>query len=227
MAPVSTTCSFPPRSAYDETVQVKIGPDPGAKVFTIPKGILIFYSGYFEGALRHSSPFTEARDGVFWLPDTDVDTWERFMVFLYRGEVDEDGANPLKVLCRLWVLADRREVPLLMNKCIDNIRKEVTAVWCSPAEVLPYVYANTAPGSALRRFVLLLSARAGQFAKVSPLHPSIAGYFDEESRRDLLQLIWEFDDERVWRESDVYDLDPCPEYHSHGPGEEDKCGMED
>ncbi|WPB05358.1 uncharacterized protein RHO25_010010 [Cercospora beticola] len=178
------------------------------------------------------STFTEAQDGIFWLPDEEIDAWERFVLFLYTGKIDltdpplaiADSPNPsVDVLCRLWVLGDRRQVPLLMNKCIDAIHSEVVHTWCPPVHMLPYAYANTAPGSALRRFVLLLTARAGELA----FDPSIAHFFDEESLRDILRLIWNIEDIRIWRPLEVFILKTCAEYHSHGAGERENCGEEE
>lgn len=167
---------------------------------------------------------------MFWLPDEDIATWERFMVFLYREEIDLTGIpfSRLDVLCRLWVLADRREVPLLMNKCIDAIKDEVFAKWHRPVDLLPYIYANTAPGSALRRLVLLLVARVGDdTAMVSPFHPSTSCYFNEESLRELFELVWSLNDDRLWDQGMMLSFKTCPKYHSHGPGEKERCREED
>ncbi|GIZ44943.1 hypothetical protein CKM354_000812700 [Cercospora kikuchii] len=225
MVPMSTTERGPPDNAYVETVQVKIGPDPNAKFFTIHKGVLVFYSGYFESALRHNSTFTEARHGIFHLPEEEVGVGEIFMVFLYRGELRYPSVffSALPTLVPLWVLADRRVVPLLMNKCIDAIKREVLQVWLSPYWLLPYVYANTAPNSALRRFILLLSVRAGITAQASSCDTMLSRYYDEESTRDLCNLLWVMKGDRAWCQDDLRKLETCPDYHSHGPDEADKC----
>lgn len=89
--------------------------------------------------------------------------------------------------------------------------------------MLPYVYANTAPGSALRRFILCLSARVGDAAKISPFGPSISQYLDEESSRDLLELVWNIKGNRTWNGDQLNGYELCSEYHTHGPGEERGC----
>lgn len=146
------------------------------------------------------------------------------MVFLYRGELEIPNAFcwAIDALCRLWVLADRREVPLLMNKCIDAIKEKVLEDWWGPVPMVKYVYANTAPGSALRRFILLLAARAGSTA-LHQFDAKVSRHYDEDSLRDLCNLIWGMKEGRVWSRYDLKELETCPEYHCHGPGEADDC----
>ena len=57
-------------SAFDSTIQVKVGKDNKTKTFTLHKGVLASYSGYFVGAQRGG--FAEAQTGIINLPEEEV-----------------------------------------------------------------------------------------------------------------------------------------------------------
>ncbi|KAF2214130.1 hypothetical protein CERZMDRAFT_8286, partial [Cercospora zeae-maydis SCOH1-5] len=138
---------------YGETLQIKFGRGRNAKTFTVHKEVLTFYSGYFEAAFRDGTVFREAKTGVSPI-------FEQFVHWIYSRRIDcGSDAEPFHILCRLWVLADRREVPLLMNECINTMRDKSSELWMAPAICLPYIYKNTMPGSAMRRLLIQLIAR--------------------------------------------------------------------
>lgn len=68
-------------TAFDEIVKVQVGGLPTNKTFCVHKGVLRFYSGYFDRALGGS--FLEAKNGVIKLNDEDPSTFEMFQYWLY------------------------------------------------------------------------------------------------------------------------------------------------
>ena len=139
---------------FGEIVKVEIGTDGNNKTFSLYKGVLCFYSGYFDRAL--SGGFLEARNGAVILPTEDVDIFERFVLWLYNRQLDlthpkeehisgtdlpseainslenthakggkkPKGLNTLLCICKIWAFADRHEIPLLMNITIDAFREQ-------------------------------------------------------------------------------------------------------
>lgn len=68
--------------AFDEIVQVKVGRSPSDKIFRLHKGVLRFYSGYFDRAL--GGGFLEAKNGVVNLETEDASIFEMFQYWLYN-----------------------------------------------------------------------------------------------------------------------------------------------
>ncbi|PIA94284.1 hypothetical protein CB0940_08775 [Cercospora beticola] len=211
--PPSTPDKFPPPSAYGETVQIKVGTDR-TKTFTVHKSILTFYSGYFAAAFRHGNAFQEAETGLFNLPDEDVRTFEKFVCWLYSRRIDLIASDSsFFVLSRLWVLGDRRQVPLLMNECINMFRDMIVRMWKIPTACLPLIYENTMDSSALRQFALDIIAKTGTAKFLKEGNES----FVKEALIDILKIVWQ-DDHKRWAKHDVEKLQLCPQYHVHEEG---------
>lgn len=117
---------------FDTTVDITVGEGDKAKIFKVHKGVLCFYSGYFDGALN--GEFEEARKGAVLLDTEDVDVFECFVLWLYTRKLD-DGSKCMKSFrptCELWAFADRRQIPMLMNACVDAVRDTVAEHWLNP-----------------------------------------------------------------------------------------------
>lgn len=142
--------------AYTEFVDVNVGiqgetPGHGAatfKTFKLLKGVLSFYSGYFDSCVK--GQFSEANRGAVDLPEEEGEIFENFVNWLYT----RNGHFKFRPLINLWVLADRRHVPLLANMCLDGLRDRIVDTWKVPLNKVGYVYENTAKGSCLRRFII-------------------------------------------------------------------------
>ena len=59
---------------------------------------------------------------------------------------------------KLWIFADRRKIPLLMNEMVDSLQKSVVTAWVLPSHRINEVYENTTTGSTLRRMVVDMNA---------------------------------------------------------------------
>lgn len=138
---------------YDEIVEITVGIGKSKKTFKVHKGIVCHYSGYFDKALN--GDFKEGKTGKIMLPEEEVGLFQRLVHWLYSGEIElealaENGWDSM--LSRLWVLADRRDIPLLMNMCIDALLGRIAQKWEVPnGSVMNRVYENTMEGDAPSR----------------------------------------------------------------------------
>lgn len=196
---------------FGETVDVVVGETPNIKTFKLHKGVVSFYSGYFEGALRGG--FAKAIQGKVELPTEEVDVFEWFVQWIYTRRIEEPRAGEgFGTVCKLWALADRREVPLLMNQCIDALRDQVAEQWLVPTDQLGFIYEHTFPYAGLRRLAVDLTTKAGG---PSLLQSSMT--FPNEVLRDFLQVTWALDYSKRMNKEDVAKLDTCT-YHRHEDG---------
>jgi hypothetical protein len=107
------------------TVVVRVGRH--GQEFNVPKGLAIRYSGYFREALRPDS-FKEGEPGVVTVPDTDPQSFQRFIHWLYHQQLppsnvcmsceDHDLSSSLKVTT-LYVLAHLLLVPDLKQLVME------------------------------------------------------------------------------------------------------------
>lgn len=153
MAPPTIPGDEPTSGMFDKVVDVIVGTGATKKTFQLHEGLLRHYSGYFDAAL--GGGFAEAKTRVIELKEDDVPTFERFVLWLYTGKyrrvavASEGHYDPI---CKLWVLGDSRQIPLLANAMIDILEDDIVKLGKLPIDNVSYVYANTMPGSKLRAF---------------------------------------------------------------------------
>ena len=144
---------------FTEVVEIKFGKGESQKSFMVHKGILRFYSAYFEAALNVN--FSKIRKGVTQLPEEDVKNFENFVLWLYSGRFCKAGAESFDAICKLWVFGDRFQIPAFENRMIDELRNHCQRTWAVPTNHMQYIYENTTAGSELRRFMIYLTSRYG------------------------------------------------------------------
>ncbi|SMR49747.1 unnamed protein product [Zymoseptoria tritici ST99CH_3D1] len=179
MAPPSVRGKGPTSEMYDEIVEITVGIGKSKKTFKVHKGIVCHYSGYFDKALN--GDFKEGKTGKIMLPEEEVGLFQRLVHWLYSGEIElealaENGWDSM--LSRLWVLADRRDIPLLMNMCIDALLGRIAQKWEVPnGSVMNRVYENTMEAT--------MSKSRRTFSGNDPLIPSTpaAGTIRASQRR--------------------------------------------
>jgi len=199
---------------YEEIVTVKVGKEPSLKSFPLHKGVLSFYSGYFEAAVK--GVFKEAKDGLIELPDESADVFERFVVWLYTRKVDlpDDTNNGFKVICGLWFFADRRDIPLLANYSIDMLRDKIAQTWTVPTAEIRPVYANTMPGAKLRLFIIfMLSNTSGSRI----LDDGSRWRWEDDALWDMLKAVWVLKEQgitKIMSKEELTALDMC-QFHMH------------
>ena len=108
---------------FGETVQIIVGVGDEQKSFILHKDILRFYSSYFRAAL--DSDFVEGSTNKIEFLEEDVDTFERFVFWLYSRTFDRDDTWDFNAKIELWTFGDLRDIPLLQNLVINEIRNEV------------------------------------------------------------------------------------------------------
>jgi hypothetical protein len=172
---------------FDKIVDVKVGLESARKTFPLHGGPLRHYSAYFEAALR--GHLVEAKNQVIELKDEEVETFERFVLWLYTGKYHRtpDGKDSYASICKLWAFGDRRQIPLLANMMVDMLRDEIVRTWTAPTETLKLVYQITLDGSALRRFTIwAMSNIAGAYI----VQDRFRAEWPPDAMFDLLQAVW-------------------------------------
>ncbi|KAK5127924.1 hypothetical protein LTR85_005041 [Meristemomyces frigidus] len=191
MAPPSTLDKFPTPDMFDEIIQVMVEKAPApTRMFSVHAQVAAFYSDYFKAAIN--GDLKEGKSSIIELPTEDVQVFEHFVGWLYtrvlpKGSAENDA--PFRALFELWAFGDRRQIPLLMNATINTIRDEVVRTWKVPTGELHWLYQNTVPGSALRRFVVDLVSRSGGTQLLAA--PEMRKTWPADAIWDVLLLVWE------------------------------------
>lgn len=196
---------------FDTLVDVTVGKGSTAKIFKVHKGVLCFYSGYFNSALNGG--FKEARKGAVELETEDVDVFERFVLWLYTRKLDDDEyPRTFRPACELWAFADRRQVPMLMNACIDTIKSIFVKHWVCPTVVLNYIYENTTTNSGLRLMAIHIIGKS--MAKTTVMAFRKTEDWSKDVLWDFLDMKWGIDDSKYMSRDEAADLDTC-QFHQH------------
>jgi hypothetical protein len=203
-------------SAYGSQATIIIGTDDDKRIFYVDHGLLTFYSGYFKAAL--SGRWTSAEDDAIKLDTEAPRTFERFVSWLYTRSItdDDDEKANCQLIIDLWLFADRREIPLLMNEMLDALKDRIVTEKTIPTTLLGTTYERTMPGSALRRMIVhAITATASE--------PLVA----DDSKKALWphDALWDTMKEflKVPRPQPVgvasyATMDICPLFHTHEEG---------
>jgi hypothetical protein len=202
---------------FGKTVQIRVSGLKMQESFTVHKGLLCFYSSYFQAAFN--SVFVEGQtDEIDLSEEEDADVFKRFVFWLYRGTFDRDEAWSFEQKIRLWAFGDRRIVPLLQNLVLDEIRSEIVQTATVPTEKLDFLYKSTAPDASLRRFAIDVICRTMSPATMMPSNPK--SQWNKQALWDMLNVAWR-GWEQGWRMrvnlSEVKAWDMCA-YHVHEEG---------
>ncbi|THV48585.1 hypothetical protein BGAL_0239g00070 [Botrytis galanthina] len=103
--------------ALNETVILYVGID--RKKYIVHKKILCDHSEFFNAGFN--SGFKEATDGEMHLPEDDPATFADLIEYLYRGTLPYTDKCGTSALQRLYWLAEKICMPLLMDQLIDKI----------------------------------------------------------------------------------------------------------
>ncbi|KAK4896986.1 hypothetical protein LTR27_005233 [Elasticomyces elasticus] len=135
-----------PSSVLDTLVDVEVGEGEEKRTFQAHKGLLAFYSSYFEAALN--GRFLEANNGVVKLTTEDPATFDLFLLWAHTRRFlhDSDLEPTLMVsyfeLAALWVFGDAHEtLPVFQDERPD-------------AETIDFIWDNTPPSATLRRLLI-------------------------------------------------------------------------
>ncbi|TVY34943.1 hypothetical protein LSUB1_G007431 [Lachnellula subtilissima] len=162
-----------------QVVTFKIGPN--LTEFVVHKEFACYYSPVLKAAFE--SEFIEGRTQTYTLDDTTEDAFRLLVQWLYSQRLtselrDESSGKPYdgidkqtqrktieaetKILVSLWVLVEKLLLPSLQNDAMGAIIWFAEQLDLLDFHVNTAVYAQTAPGSQLRRvFVDLCAYRLG------------------------------------------------------------------
>ncbi|KAH0273977.1 hypothetical protein KCU91_g5600, partial [Aureobasidium melanogenum] len=142
--------------SYKEPVTLIVGATK--EHYILHKDLLCFYSDFFRAAFNGS--FKEAAERKIELPDTEVDVFEAFQVWLYtqkmpKNENTSSGKVHLEwpILIKLWIFGDKYQIPLLQNIVMDNSFDKVEMDAETPLYWIRLAYENTTPNSPLRKAI--------------------------------------------------------------------------
>jgi hypothetical protein len=198
-----------------EVVEIKVGSGTDQKSFLVHEGLLRYYSGYFEAALGGS--FAEATSRIVKLDEEEVWIFKRFVFWLYTGKYTppDDANDDYEAICKLWILGDRRQIPLLANAMVDMLRDEIVRLWTLPLRPhsFEYIYQHTTAESALRRFMIWVLSTTGG---TSVVNDSRLREWPADAIFDLFQAIWKLklDGSSLVNKAALAKTDMCP-YHQH------------
>ncbi|KAK0100224.1 hypothetical protein ONS95_008189 [Cadophora gregata] len=176
-----------PFSDPKSLVTFLVGPGPDPTEFIAHKEFVCRHSKVLEAAFN--SGFIEGQSQTYRLEDTSPAAFRLLMEWFYLEKLTLLQTSPGYVLdvtdmqqefnedmslAELWVLAEKFAMPVLQNKIIDSMQQIVLIGDSIPSRTFQYIYANTAAGSALRKYAVKTCVRyrnEGQYSENADLHP--------------------------------------------------------
>lgn len=142
--------------------------------------------------------------------------FKNYVQWLYTNKISDDALNSgQSIIIDLWLFADRRDIPLLMNEMIDALHLMIADSWIMPIDCLHTIYMNTMEGSALRRMLAWSMSRT---MDEGLLEGPYGTSWPQEALMDVLRLIVA-DRLRPTLPQYLYKSERmCPTYHVHEDG---------
>ncbi len=141
-------------------VDIYVG--PSKKLYQLHKALVCARSSFFKNAF--SGSFKEA-DGVLIMAEDIPEVFDLAVQWIYSGNIDpmalDRTVNGLSTHLRLFVLADKLQIPKLQECIITSIRKglHVSGGYMKSSQII-YIFNNTPPSSSLRKFAVDLATFA-------------------------------------------------------------------
>jgi len=152
-------------------ITVVVGSGEEMRKFYTYKGLLAHYSTYFKAALKDE--WREGASKTVELKEDNPEVFKAFFHWIHTGKLyfalDASGKIPLSqmLICEIFVFGDARGSPDLCNTAIDVLLQKTHQEWRVPLAEAPYVYQNTLPGSALRKFLVDDAVETYRFERLS------------------------------------------------------------
>lgn len=201
--------------AYNEIVTIIVGKHT-TKTYSVHKGVLVFYSGYFAKALE--GRFREAKDKEVKLPDAEPEVFDLVQNWLYSHSIYHhnviEAGKRMQMAPKIWFFADAHDIPALQNAATDFIHSTTLSKWVVPVESLPYIYENTMVSAHLRKFAIEVIAHTCTATNL--LTPDLIKYFVQEAACDILKIVCSTNHKQKGKE-DVRKWNLC-KYHVHEDG---------
>jgi hypothetical protein len=191
-----------------------VGNNDKKQTFRVHKGLLSFYSGYFRAALEGS--WTDSNSDVINLDIEDPLVLGRLVLWLYTNKItDESLMSNYTIIIDLWLFADRRDIPLLMNEMIDALHLDMADNWTMPTGRVSDICENTHSGSALRRMIMWSIFRTFD---ATLLDASGVKLWPQEALLDMLSLALTDRPASNLTKDRYKKVKMCPTYHVHEEG---------
>ncbi|CZT24917.1 uncharacterized protein RCC_10645 [Ramularia collo-cygni] len=201
----STPDQQPDGKAFGSWIRVKVGTGRHTATYEIHRGLLGFYSGYFQVAIRNveQGRFSESLDGTISLPDEENKVFDAFKDWLYTKALPDAPALDQSflfslhchMLCLLWCFGDRREIPALQNECVNRLINDMGVFNIVATDQIRFIYENTLDGSPLRRCII---AVVTGIQVTDLLKGESADDWCEQSLLDLARVLLEQPSHETW-----------------------------
>ncbi|GAB7327594.1 hypothetical protein MBLNU13_g11445t1 [Cladosporium sp. NU13] len=201
----STRDQSPPDSAYiGETATIEVG--TGANIRT-----------YYVG-------FAEANTGIIHLETEEPAVFGGFVKWLYTHKPHTDKFTKANYresymsIVKLWIFADRRKIPLLMNEMIDSLHQSMVELWLLPSDFIRETYDNTTEESALHRMLVdMYASVAGSNLSSDMKHdPEV---YPQNFLIDMVKRLIEAGPRKPYLTDKRYQkVEMCPSFHVHEEG---------
>lgn len=189
------------------------------KSYRVHKGVLTFYSGFFDKALK--GEFKEAAQNAVDLPETEPAVFDSVQNWLYSHQLHPaKEADPKKMsylqIQKLWVFGDAHNIPALQNDAINLLHQAIVEQWTVPSSSLHHLYDNTMPNAPLRRYCIDIISNSSSAASLLSKNKDQQKLFPKEALVDILKVVWT-DGHKVQSKEAVKMWNMC-EYHVHEDG---------
>lgn len=199
-----------------------VGTGANRQTFYVYRDLLSFYSGYFKAALNGS--FAEANTGIIRLATEEPAVFTGFVKWLYTHKhradkiTDANDTEYYMSIVKLWIFADRRDVPLLMNEMVDLFQQSMVASWILPSGTIKEIYNNTTQESALRRMVVDMHASLSGCGTRAHI-PYNSKFYTQNFLIDLFKSLVATSPRRPRLSQEQYKkVEMCPAFHVHEEG---------
>ena len=175
------------RTFTGDVATVFIGKDKTR--FVVHAKLLISCSPFFEKALRGEF---QDKTMTVTLPEDEPDTFATFLRWLYSDTIDvSEQKNPFTRVVRLWVLADRLQIPTLKNKAMRLIPAAYQRqnLWSMTTATVNWLYSNTTAGSPMRRVFVDLAVGKASLATLKSGTSAYCREFVDEVCQEFLKRV--------------------------------------
>jgi hypothetical protein len=145
---------------FDILVRITVGPEDSdsRRTFEVFKGVICFYSGYFEAAFK--GRFREAKERAVTVPTEDPLIFSLFRHWIHTRRFYDSTLLPSTLMdymtiAKLWVFADAHDVPLMRTAAVEILKDKMSdEVRIPEPATVEYILLNSAESSELRKAVL-------------------------------------------------------------------------
>lgn len=121
-------------------------------------------------------------------------------------------------IVKLWIFADRRDVPLLMNEMVDLLQQRVIEAWILPTGIISEIYNNTTEESAIRRMLVDMYANIAGSDEAVYIKPDSDDY-PKHFLCDWVKSLIATDPRKPRLNKEKYKkVEMCPSFHVHEEG---------